>query len=693
MSDKYTTFGADAFEGGFLNIGDHRDGKDRQDGQDRPGDVEGLKAENSFLRRRLERYRMAERKWERERKRLQEVSVLFETIFDAIPDIIGVLDPYRRVIRYNRAGYRFMNKRPDEVIGKRCFQLFGLDAPCDVCAAKLSIEQGRAVQLEKYIDAKGIWMDVRVYPVFDARGNLVQVVEHLRDITEGRRAEAALKASEEKYRLLVEHANEGIFIHQAEKVRFANQKARKMAAALDVRSSRSEQLLRCVHPEDIKGRRQSLVRRLEGENRHPEPVTLRLMDKDGSVIWVEVNTVNIQWQGKPGTLNFVRDVTRQKELESRFRDAQRMESIGTLAGGIAHDFNNLLMGIQGNICLMQLDMDKDHPHRDKLRTIEECIANGANLTKQLLGFARGGKYSVSPQNINEVVRRCARLFERTYKDLKIHVNFKKAIWAVEINRGQIEQVMLNLFLNAWQAMESSGDLYLKTDNVRLDYEKVHPYGLKPGKYVEITVADNGCGMDEGTKQRIFEPFFTTQPPGRGTGLGLSSVFGIIKNHRGLIAAESELGKGSTFRIYLPASAEKPRGDHREALTVKSGKETILLVDDEDYVLEVGRLMLKGLGYRIYTANCGLAALDVYKKHHVEIDLVILDLIMPDFDGAAVLERLREIDQNVKVLLASGYDAASKAEVLLESGCLGFIQKPFNLNRLSAVVREALDDDL
>ncbi len=651
-----------------------------------------LKAENGFLRRQLERYRQAEKQWEQEKGRLQEVSVLFETIFDAIPDIIGVLDPYRRIIRYNQAGYRFMDKRPEEVIGKRCFQLFGLDAPCDVCAARLSIEKGRAVQLEKYIDAKGIWMDVRAYPIFDTQGNLVQIVEHLRDITERRRAEAALKSSEEKYRLLVEHANEGIFIHQAGKIRFANQKARKMATTLDLGNGRRG-LLACIHPDDIKGRRQTFVRRLEGEDRFPEPITLRLLGKDSSVIWVEVNTVNIQWQGKPGTLNFVRDITRQKELESRFQDAQRMESIGTLAGGIAHDFNNLLMGIQGNICLMQLDMDEDHPHWDKLKTIEDCIANGANLTKQLLGFARGGKYSVSPHNINEVVSKCVQLFERTYKNLKIHVNFKKAIWAVEINRGQIEQVMLNLFLNAWQAMDSSGDLYLKSDNVRLEPEKVHPYGLKAGKYVEITVADNGCGMDEETKQRIFEPFFTTQPPGHGTGLGLSSVFGIIKNHRGLITVESELGCGTTFRIYLPASAEKPRGDHPEPLTVRSGKETILLVDDEDYVLEVGRLMLKGLGYRIYTANCGLAALDVYKKHHIEIDLVILDLIMPDFDGAAVLESLRKIDRRVKVLLASGYDASSKADVLLDSGCLGFIQKPFNLNRLSAVVREALDTDL
>ena len=652
----------------------------------------GLKAENAFLRRQLEKYRLAEKQWAREKKHLQEVSVLFETIFDAIPDIIGLLDPYRRIIRYNQAGYRFMDKEPAEVIGKRCFQLFGLDAPCDVCVAGLSIEQGGAVQLEKYIDAKGIWMDVRAYPIFDNEGNLVQIVEHLRDITEGRRAEAALKSSEEKYRLLVEHANEGIFIHQAGKVMFANRKAIKMAAALNLGNS-PQGLIECIHPEDLKGRQQTIRRRLDGKDRFPEPLTLRLVGPDGRVIWVELNTVNIQWQGGPGTLNFVRDITRRKELESRFQDAQRMESIGTLAGGIAHDFNNLLMGIQGNICLIQLDMDQDHPHWDKLKTIEECIANGANLTKQLLGFARGGKYSLSPQNINEVVNKCTRLFERTYKNLKIHVNYKKAIWSVEIDRGQIEQVMLNLFLNAWQAMESSGDIYLKTDNVRLDLQKVQPYGLKAGKYVEITVADNGRGMDDETKQRIFEPFFTTQPPGRGTGLGLASVFGIVKNHRGLIEVESELGNGSTFRIYLPACAEKPRETHPEPLTVKSGKETILLVDDEDYVLEVGRLMLKGLGYRIYTANCGQAALDVYEKHQVEIDLIILDLIMPDSDGATIFKRLRRMNQRVKVLLASGYDAAGKVELLMESGCLGFIQKPFNLKRLADIVREALDSEL
>ena len=265
-----------------------------------------------------------------------------------------------------------------------------------------------------------------------------------------------------------------------------------------------------------------------------------------------------------------------------------MEAIGTLAGGIAHDFNNLLMGIQGRASLMLADMDSSDPHFEHLRGIEEYVRSAADLTRQLLGFARGGKYEVKVTDLNELTDRSAKLFGRTKKEITIHRKFQPGLWTVEVDRRQIEQVLLNLFVNAWQAMPAGGEIYLQTQNVVLDEAYVKPHGVKPGKYVKISVTDTGTGMDEQTKQRLFDPFFTTKGMGRGTGLGLASAYGIIRNHEGFITVYSEKGHGSTFNIYLPASGRAVSQREDAAGDLVTGEGTILLVDDEEMILEVGR---------------------------------------------------------------------------------------------------------
>ncbi|MGZ6193161.1 MAG: hybrid sensor histidine kinase/response regulator [Syntrophales bacterium] len=420
-----------------------------------------------------------------------------------------------------------------------------------------------------------------------------------------------------------------------------------------------------------------------------------ILHKDGSERVFNISGApNLDLKGNvTGIVGIFKDISEQKQLESQLLQAQKMEAVGTLAGGIAHDFNNLLTGIQGYASLMFLDMNSDHPLYDKLQGIEEQVRSGAELTKQLLGFARGGKYEVAATNMNEIINKTSSMFGRTKKEIAIHKQCNDNIWAVEVDRGQMEQVLLNIYVNAWQAMPGGGDLYLETANVFLDEESAKPYGVKAGKYVRVAVTDTGVGMDEQTRKRIFEPFFTTKEMGRGTGLGLASVYGIIKGHNGTIDVHSEKGHGATFTIYIPASDKEFVKEEKVSTDIARGEGRILLVDDEDVIIDVGSEILEVLGYKVSTARSGREAIEIYKEKQNEIDMVILDMIMPEMDGGETFNMLKSIDPGVKVILSSGYSADARSTKMMEQGCYGFIQKPYSVNTLSQKVREVLEKQI
>jgi PAS domain S-box-containing protein len=542
---------------------------------------------------------------------------------------------------------------------------------------------------------------------------------------ENARLYGELRESEEKYRLLVENANDAIFIAQDEVVKFPNPKTKAMLG-YGAEELAKISFVDLIHPED---RAMVLDRhkRRPKEEEPPSAYSFRMINRAGEELWVQLNSVFIVWEGRPATLNLLRDITQQKKLEAQLLQAQRMEAMGTLAGGIAHDFNNILMGIQGNASLILLDTDSSLTHYERLRNIEQGVQSGADLTKQILGFARGGKYKVRPTDLNELTKRNSDVFGRTKKEITIHARYQKDIWPVEVDQGQMEQVLLNLYVNAWQAMPGGGDLYLETENVTLDKAYLKPFGLEPGRYVKISITDTGVGMDEVTQRRIFEPFFTTKEMGRGTGLGLASAYGIIKNHGGIINVYSEKGKarpprlspterddggqGTIFTIYLPASEKKVVEEEKVAVEILKGTETVLLVDDEDVIIDVAGEILKTLGYRVLVARGGKEAIEIVSKAHrakskeqegkeryapsampPAPDMVLLDMVMPDMGGGETFDRMKEINPDIKVLLSSGYSIDGQATEILKRGCDGFIQKPFSLKGLSQRMREILDKD-
>jgi len=391
----------------------------------------------------------------------------------------------------------------------------------------------------------------------------------------------------------------------------------------------------------------------------------------------------------------LKDVTEEKRREVQIRQAQKMEAIGTLAGGIAHEFNNLLMGIQGNTSLMLLSIDSSNRQYKRLENIGKLVQSGSRLTDQLLGYAREGRYEIKPANLNELVEETSETIGRTKKKITVHRDLANNLFMIDADRKQIEQTLLNLYINAADAMPEGGNLFLKTMNVTHKDIGINTHNPKPGNYAMLVVRDTGTGMDEKTRERIFDPFFSTKETGQGTGLGLAAAYGIIKGHGGYIDAKSRKGKGTTFKIYLPA---KEPGDKTEGVGVGETSEasvprgTILLVDDEEIVREVAQEMLKVMGYEVLTAKGGKDAIKIYKKNGDTIDLVLLDMVMPDIGGSEVYDRLKEKNPGIKVLLSSGYGIDGEAMEIMERGCHGFIQKPFKISDLSQEIQKILNND-
>ncbi|MBW1607793.1 MAG: PAS domain S-box protein [Deltaproteobacteria bacterium] len=436
----------------------------------------------------------------------------------------------------------------------------------------------------------------------------------------------------------------------------------------------------------------AIIRNLVEDGTQCQGFETKRYAKDGRLLDVSISASRYNdHEGNPiGTLVILRDISEKKRLESQLQYIERMEAIGTLAGGIAHDFNNLMMGMLGNISLILYDIGSESPYYEKLKNIEKLIQSGSKLTSQLLGYARKGKYEVRPINLNQLVEESSETFGRTRKEIVIHREFAEDLSSVMADEAQIQQILMNLFINAADAMPGGGDLFLKTLNVTHEDIRDKPYKPRSGDYILLKVSDTGTGMGQKVMDRIFEPFFTTKDLGRGSGLGLASVYGIIKGHDGYIDVESEKGLGAIFSIYLPASEKSIQKTLEIPERIMEGNENILLVDDEALVINVGVQLLKKLGYTVLEAQSGREAIKIFMEGNHAIDMVILDMVMPDMSGGEVYDRIKRIDSNVKVLLSSGYSIDGQATEILKRGCEGFIQKPYSMEDFSKKIREVLN---
>jgi len=534
-------------------------------------------------------------------------------------------------------------------------------------------------------------------PILNSDGIITGIVVVFQDVTEKRQALQAADSIDKNFRNLIEGSIEGIMIHKDFKPLLVNK------SYADIHGYSVDEILamESILPIFAAHERSRISDYYEARKRSenaPSQYEYQSVHKDGQMIWLDVRAMLIQWEGEPAVQTTVFDITKRKriekekgKLETQFHQAQKFEAISTLAGGIAHDFNNLLMGIQGNASLMLMYTDTAPAFMEKLKNIEHYVHRGTELTQQLLTLSRGAVLEVQPTDLNALIYKSAKLFSRTHKEITIHKNMQDDLHKSDTDQGQIEQVFLNLFVNALHAMPSGGDLYLETKNIYINKESVIPLILQAGHYVRLMVTDTGTGMNQETLAKIFDPFFTTKSKEKGTGLGLTSVYGIIKKHGGVINVYSEKGEGTTFNIYLPASGKLETAQTEEADdgSIEGGDETILLVDDEDVVISVGGEMLELLGYTVLIARNGQEALDIYKADHDRIALVILDIIMPKMGGEETVEQILAINPNAVVLLSSGYAISGKAERILNKGCRGFIQKPFDISRLSQKIRAML----
>ncbi|MGO9117188.1 MAG: PAS domain S-box protein [Desulfomonilaceae bacterium] len=748
---------------------------------------------------------------------LRESEELHRAIFNNAGIGIDMVDKQGRFEHVNPALADMLEYTQEELQNLTIDQV---SHPEDIEPSKSKLEdffRGKidSYRLEKrYVSKNGniIWADVSVSAMRDVGGRNIRDIGVISDITSRKNAERALRDSEEKYRLLVENANEAIFIAQGDFIKFANPRTVEILG-YSADELASTPLAELIHPDD----REILLERY-GKRLRGQPVEqvdpFRIITKSGITKWVELNAVRIQWDGRPATLNLgnditerkrmreaqsrlttaveqaaegivitdaqgtvqyvnpayaeitgyaveevlgrnpsilksgkhpksfykemwntitggrtwsghlinkkkngslfeeeatispvrdafgdiinyvavKRDVTHEQALQRELLQAQKMEAVGTLAGGVAHDFNNLLQVVLGYSELLLIEPDTPNQMRGDLEKINLAARNGAELVQRLLTFSRRTQIEPRPLNLNHRITEVQQILVRTIpKIIEVALILDDRLAPIDADPTQIDQILMNLTLNAKDAMPEGGKLLIETENATLDNEYcMNHFDAKPGDYVLLKVSDTGHGMDKETREHVFEPFFTTKPIGEGTGLGMAMVYGSVKQHGGCVMCYSEPDQGTTFILYFPALK---RGIESEPVVSEimpaGGNETVLLVDDEEFVCELGKRILSKAGYTVLTAANGREALELYSKSQ-DIALIILDLIMPEMAGKECMEEILRIDPQAKILIASGYSANSSTQKIIDKGARGFVGKPYNVRKMLQTIRDVLD---
>lgn len=625
---------------------------------------------------------------------LRESEARHRLLLEQVPAVVWTTDADLRFTSGAGAGLATLGQTPDQNLGMTLYNYFQTRDPgfLPIVAHRQALAgEPRAYEMEWQ---SRTWQ-AHVEPLHDSAGRTIGVIGVALDITERKRAEEGLRTSEAKHRSLVENLTQSVFLkdRNLHYIAVNGPFCRSVGC-----HSEAEVLGKTdfdLYPQLLAEKYRTADRLVLQEGRRLELEEQNLIGGKLRTVQKVKTPVRDEKDNIVGVLGIFWDVTDQRNLEAQLRQAHKMEAVGQLAGGIAHDFNNLLTGILGNLSLAIADLPMDHPNRELLTSAEVAALRAAELTRQMLGFSRRAPLRPEPLDLNAAIEETVRLLRRTFDPrIRVEVRAASELWKVEADAGQIGQVLMNLCLNARDAMPQGGTLTLETANVVLD--AVAARGSiegRPGEFAHLRVRDTGLGIPPEALEHIFEPFFTTKEPGKGTGLGLAMVFGIVKQHRGWIQCASGMGEGTVFDIYLPRLPIVVAGPTAAPplAGIRGGRETILLADDEEVVGRLGLTILERHGYRVLNAMDGAEAVEIYRCRHAEIDLVILDLAMPRLSGAEALSELRRINPTVRVLISSGYSSDEDLRAVERAGVHGFVAKPYRPADLARKVRAALDE--
>jgi PAS domain S-box-containing protein len=622
-------------------------------------------------------------------------------LVEQMPAVMWSTDPNLVFTSSVGSALRHLGLKASEAVGRSLFDYFGTqDRAFPPIAAHVAALSGKSVTYE--MEWNGRVFDTYVEPLLGNDRGIIGTVGLALDVTERRAAEAAGRQSEARKHAILEAALDAIVLMDDEgRVVEFNPAAEAMFGY-----ARAEVLARpladVIIPARLRGVHEDGLARFlaTGEGavvgRRVESTAMR---KDGSELPVELAITRIPLDGPPSFTGHIRDLTDRKQAESELRErdeqlrqSQRMEAIGTLAGGVAHDFNNILTAILGYAGLLKRLTPRVDGVQRAADVVEKAAQRGAMLTQQLLGFARKGKNESAVVDLAAICEEVMGLLQRTIeKSITVRRTSSTTPAVVIGDPGQLQQVVLNLAINARDAMPDGGALTIDTSVVALSADECRRRpGTRPGSHVRLEVTDTGCGIADEIRGRIFEPFFTTKELGKGTGMGLAMVYGIVQNHGGSIGVRSQVGRGTTFEIFLPHAlgAVATEAQHHGE-TAPAGAGRVLVVDDEDAVREVAADILASLGYHVTTARDGATAVDQFRERHHEVDVVLLDLAMPGMGGGECFRALKSIDPAVKAVLCTGYGFNVAAQQLLDEGMIGFVAKPYEIDRLSDAIAQAL----
>ena len=618
---------------------------------------------------------------------LRKSEARYQTIFNNVRDIIYVISLDREIISLNPAVEEITGWPASEWIGKRATSLIH---PKDLPFANAQLKKfilGEKITPTalRILTKSGEYRTIEYMPAPLMKDDeLVGVFGIGRDITDRMHAEEALRESEGKFRSIMESMKDAVFICSPEhRIQYMNPAMINRIG----RDAINEICHRVIYNSDEKCSWCTFEKIQQGEHVEYE---LNIPEDDK---WYSISNSPIYNEdGSISQLAIVRDVTQFKKLENQLRQSQKMEAISALSGGIAHQFNNALSVVTGNIDLLELDFASDEIVADYAKKLKDPVRRMTQLTDQLLAYARGGKYQAKTVSLCDVVRDTLPLVKHTINPaIHVETDLPADIHNIAADVTQMQMVLSAVLTNASEAMDGNGSILVTCRNTFITDGTIGNFpGLKPGNYVNLTITDDGRGIDEETRKRIFEPFFTTKFQGRG--LGMAASYGIVKNHNGWISVDSEPGQGTIVKIYLPATQDQVEEPEKPQTERIKGTGTILVIEDEETVMAVTRAMLEGLGYSVLEAKTGHEAIGVVNTFDGDIDLAMLDILLPDMSGNTIYPFLMEARPDLKVIVFSGYAIDGPAEEIIAAGAQDFLQKPFTLAGLSEKLRKVFDGE-